>query len=177
MIAVNQFHSDGAAEYIKLGDFLTSVGIHQTASTAYTPQSNGLAERYKRKLLDKTRAMLIQAGFPLSFWLEAALHAAYLLNITGSSVLENKTPYELVFNYRTDLSELRGFGCASHVHITKERRKLKLSKRSNLGVLVRHESGMYRVWMRENRTIVASKHVKFNEKLFPAKFKDESAIR
>lgn len=173
---IKQFHSDGAKEYLKMGDFLVAAGIDQTQSTAYTPQSNGIAERYNRTLLDKTRAMLIQSGLPMSFWGEAALHAAYLSNITGSSVLKDKTPHELLFNHKPDLSKLRVFGCAAYVHQTKERRKLKLSKRSTPGILVSHQDGMYHVWLPETRKVVASKHVKFDEMLFPATDKGASEL-
>ncbi|GJX90956.1 retrovirus-related pol polyprotein from transposon TNT 1-94, partial [Tanacetum coccineum] len=42
--------------------------------------SNGLAERMNMTLLNKVRCLLIQSGLPDSFWAEATVTAAYLIN-------------------------------------------------------------------------------------------------
>ena len=81
--SIKRLHSDGAKEYVQLGSYLKELGITQTFSTPYTPQSNGLAERYNRTLLDKIRSMIHDAGLSMKFWGETALHAAYLTNVTG----------------------------------------------------------------------------------------------
>ena len=73
---IERLHSDNAKEYVKLGVYLKQKGITKTFSTPYTPQSNGLAERFNRTFLDKTRAMMCKAGLGMEFWGEAALHAA-----------------------------------------------------------------------------------------------------
>ena len=93
---IERFHSDNAKEYVALGKYLKKEGITQTFSTPYTPQSNGIAERFNRTLLDKVRAMLRDAGLDMSFWGEAALHASYLSNVTGGRANERTTPHEMV---------------------------------------------------------------------------------
>ena len=45
-------------------------GIARHKIAAGTPQHNGLAERLKRTLLERTRCMLISAGLPKAFWLK-----------------------------------------------------------------------------------------------------------
>ena len=63
-------------------------GNNWTFSSVYTPQSNGLAERMNRTLLNKTRAMLKCAGLSKSYWGEALLHATYIYNRTIANSLK-----------------------------------------------------------------------------------------
>ena len=113
--------------------------------------------------------MLTMSGLPMRFWGEAALHACYLINVTGSSAIDGKTPYEVLFNRQPDVSRIRVFGCATYVHIPKEARKLKLSPRSKPTALLGHQDGMYRVWDFEKNEVHVSKNAKFDEELLPAK--------
>ena len=59
-----------------------------------TPQQNGVAERRNRTLLDMVRSMMTHVNLPISFWGDALLTAAYILNrVPSKSVYA--TPYEL----------------------------------------------------------------------------------
>ena len=60
----------------------------------FTPQQNGVAERRNRTLMDMVRSMMAQASLPISFWGDALLTAAYLLNRVPSKSIE-LTPCEL----------------------------------------------------------------------------------
>lgn len=55
-------------------------GIQLQPTVAYSPQQNGVAERFNRTLVEKVRTMLIDSNTPKRLWLEAALMATYLLN-------------------------------------------------------------------------------------------------
>ena len=166
---VKRVHSDQAQEYKALGGYLRDQGIEQSFSTAYTPQSNGLAERYNRTLLDKVRSMLTDSGLDMKFWGEATIYATHLCNVTATKVNGGQTPYEVLFGKKPNVSKLRIFGCAAYMHMTKERRPWKLAARSMPGVFIGLENGLYRVWNLQKNEVFASKHVLVDETKFSGK--------
>jgi transposase InsO family protein len=55
-------------------------GIRITRSAPYTPESNGIAERINRTLIETVRTTLGQAGMSNMFWVEAMRNAVRLRN-------------------------------------------------------------------------------------------------
>lgn len=51
--------------------------------------------------------MLFQSCLPKHFWSYVVLHAAYLINMVPSKVLDDKTPYEVLHGSLPDLSQLK----------------------------------------------------------------------
>ncbi|CAL2268732.1 unnamed protein product [Prunus armeniaca] len=87
----------------------------------YTPQQNGVAERKNRHLLEVARSLLLSIYVPKSYWGEAVLTAAYLINRMPSQVLKFQTPLQ-VFTAACSPSIVnhlppRVFGCISFVHL------------------------------------------------------------
>lgn len=103
----------------------------------------------------------------MKFWGEAAVHDSNLHNVTRGKSNDSKTPYEIMYNKKPDVSKLRIFGCAAYIHEPKERREWKLSQRGNSGILLGHMDGMYRVWNTKTQTVSAFKHVLCKEDTFP----------
>ncbi|KAL0342871.1 UNVERIFIED_CONTAM: Copia protein [Sesamum angustifolium] len=60
----------------------------------HSPKQNGVAERRNRTCLEMARSMMAQANLPISFWGDAILTAAYILNRVPSKSVHS-TPYEL----------------------------------------------------------------------------------
>ncbi|GJV12522.1 retrotransposon protein, putative, ty1-copia subclass [Tanacetum coccineum] len=85
-------------------------GIARHLTVSGTPQQNGLAERMNMTLLNKVRCLLIQSGLPDSFWAEATVMAAYLINRSPSTALEKKTPMDLWSGHSANYEMLRIFG-------------------------------------------------------------------
>ncbi|KAE8728811.1 hypothetical protein F3Y22_tig00004072pilonHSYRG00246 [Hibiscus syriacus] len=74
------FRTDNGGEYTseEFDDFCMKECIKTQFTVANTPQQNGVAERMNRTLLERTRAMLRDAGLEKSLWAEA-VNTAYKL--------------------------------------------------------------------------------------------------
>lgn len=111
--------SDNGGEYFKGGlttHFLDHGIIHQSSCTN-TPQQNGVAERKNRHLLEMARTMCFLMQVPKSFWGEAVLTAAYLINRLPTRVLNKRAPVEVLSGSSTLFSiPPRVFGCTGFVH-------------------------------------------------------------
>ncbi|KAE8676976.1 Vesicle-associated protein 4-1 [Hibiscus syriacus] len=132
-------------------------------------------KRMNRTLNERARSMRIHAGLPKFLWAEAINTAAYLINRGPSVPLDGGIPEEAWSKKEINLSHLRVFGCISYVHINSAERS-KLDAKSNKCVFVGYggdEFG-YRFWDYENRKIIRSRDVIFNENVM---YKDRSTTK
>ncbi|CAI7866693.1 unnamed protein product, partial [Closterium sp. NIES-53] len=74
--------SDRGGEFLgaEFRSWLKRYGIKQQLTTAYTPQSNGVAERANRTIIEGGRTILVDSGLPLRFWPLAIRHATVIKN-------------------------------------------------------------------------------------------------
>ena len=159
---VQEVRTDRGGEYVnqRLTRWFISNGIRHGTTVGYMPEQNGAAERLNRTLLEKTRAMLIEARLPKNLWAEAWSTANHLRNlspVTGSSI----TPHEAFFGVKPNVDTLRIFGCTAFVHIPKVQRD-KLDAVSRRGVMVGYGNGkQYRILY--NGKVTLESAVKFDE--------------
>ena len=173
-LKIKRVRSDNGGEYRdnRFREFCANNGIKMEKTVPMTPQQNGVAERMNRTLNERARSMRMHAGLPKMFWAEAVNTAAYLINRGPSIPLDGKIPEEVWSGKEVNLSHLRVFGCISYVHIDSAERS-KLDAKSNKCVFVGYggdEFG-YRFWDYENRKIIRSRDVIFNENVM---YKDRS---
>ena len=71
-----------------------------------------MAERKYRHILEMIRSFLIDASMPAYFLLDIAYATVYTINRLRTPVLQNKTPFEVLFQRVFDYSFLKPFGCA-----------------------------------------------------------------
>ena len=107
------------------------MGIICCRSCLGTSQQNGHAERKHKHILETICALLISASCPEKFWGEAALTAVYTINRVSSSVIDNQTPYERLYNTPPNYQHLKVFGCACFVLLQPYKRS-KLEPRARL---------------------------------------------
>jgi hypothetical protein len=155
----------------KLQSILSDKGIEHRKTMPYTPQQNGLAEQWNRIILDKARAMIHSVGLSLGFWELAVDAAVHTYNRSPTRVLKWRTPHEIWNDgHVPDVSYFRIFGCLAYAHVPEELRK-KLDPRSIPTIFVGYEpeSKGYRLWNRSKRSVMLSRDVTFDERVFPAK--------
>jgi hypothetical protein len=107
-VSIKKLHSDRGGEYWSniFDAHLAKMGTERSFTVHDTPEHNGLSERLNRTVLECVRAMLHASGMPKFLWGKAINHAIYLKNRTLTRTLENKTPFEMVYGRKPDLSRL-----------------------------------------------------------------------
>ena len=105
---IKTLRTDRGREYLskQFRELCENKGIRRQLTIPGTLQQNGVAERRNRTLLDMGRSMMAQANLLISFWGDALMAAAYILNRVPSKSISS-TPYELWSNKKPDLSNLR----------------------------------------------------------------------
>ena len=68
-----------------------------------------MASFVTRVLTSSVHAMLTDSGLPKSLWVEAFNTATYVRNRTLTSVLDGRTPYDMVYGIKPDLADLCAF--------------------------------------------------------------------
>ncbi|QRW09611.1 Transposon Tf2-1 polyprotein [Ceratobasidium sp. AG-Ba] len=107
--------------------------------------------------------MQLVAQLPKYLWVEAFRHACYLKNRTYThSLVEKKTPYELMYGVKPDVSALREFGSPCWV-LDQSGKNTKLDPKSHKSTFVGIDVGgkAWRYWSHEKQTVLVSRNVKF----------------
>ena len=127
--------------------YCAKLRVVRQLTAPYTPQQNGVAERWNQTIVGMARSMLKASGLPGSFWGEAANTVVYILNRTTTRGTGGRTPYELWNGSTPAVHHLRTFGCMVHVKIAGPHLK-KLDDHSRPMTFVGYEPGSkaYRVY-------------------------------
>ena len=80
--SIKALKTDRGREYLfeRFKEICDEKGIARQLMMPYTPQQNGVAERRNQTLLEMVRLMMAQTNLPISYWGDALLTAAYILN-------------------------------------------------------------------------------------------------
>jgi transposase InsO family protein len=129
--------SDGGKEFNceAAQKVLEEHGITHRLTMPYTPEQNGAAKPENRTIVESAPSMLHSSGLPKELWAEACNTAVYILNRTGPTPVEGKTPLELWTGSYATFGHLRVFGTECYVHIPKQKRH-KWDQKIKLGQLV-----------------------------------------
>lgn len=155
--------TDNGSEYLNriLQDELKKCGIEHQTTCPYTPQQNGVAERFNRTLQERMRCMLSEAGLEDCFWAEAICYAAYLINRSPSSNIDT-TPEEMWTGKVPDLSQIRIFGTRCMTKIpSQKQRKLGVKATEGVFVGINTQTKAYRVYDLTAKKVVANRDVAF----------------
>jgi hypothetical protein len=125
----------------ELIEFCDSKGTRLERSTPYTPQQNGVAERKNRTLVEYALAMMQTADCNPRLWAEAVHTAGCVFNRTLNSATGGKTPFELWYGVKPDLSDVRVFGCKAYVQVPRALRK-KLAAKAKEAIFCGYPPGV-----------------------------------
>ena len=163
-LPVKRVRSDNGGEFCNstLSEFYTSQGVLHETTNPYSPQQNGKAERLNRTLWEKARPMLSDAGLPKHLWADAIVTANYLRNRSPLSG-RDKTPFELFYGTKPDVSHLRIFGATVFAH-TPSALRTKLDPVSQPGRLIGYAANRkgYKILLNSG-AIITSRDVTFDE--------------
>lgn len=162
---VRGIHTDGGSEFTKALTYARQQGIDVSLTTAYTPESNGLAERTHSTILSLARASLLQAKLPDDLWHYAIRHVTQCKNMVEHR-MTGKVPYEMAYGQKSlDVSHLRPFGCKVMYRPVVDKLST-FEPRLQEGVCLLHTGGgVYNVLSKDR--VIRTKHVKFVETVFP----------
>lgn len=106
--------------------------------------------------------MLLAKNLPKTLWAEAVNTAVFVLNRSGPTEVNNKSPYELFRQKTTALQRFHAFGTCCYMQIPKEKRQ-KWDAKGKKGVLVGYSSEIngFRVWIKDENKVIRSKNVIF----------------
>lgn len=68
-------------------------------------------ERKHQHILNMARAILFQSHLPNIFWSYTVLHAIFLINRIPMPLLQNVSPFELLYKKAPNYNILKPFGC------------------------------------------------------------------
>jgi hypothetical protein len=160
---IKNVRSDNGGEFCstEMEDYLKRCGIVHQKTNGYTPEQNGVSERYNRSIVEKARCLLFDAHLPKSFWAEAVNTTVYMKNRSPAAGLDSdSTPYEMWTGRKPNVSHLRIFGSPVMVHIPKEKRR-KWDKKAGKMYLVGYSDNIkgYRLYDPESRKIIVARDV------------------
>ncbi|MBW0532863.1 hypothetical protein O181_072578 [Austropuccinia psidii MF-1] len=142
-------------------------GFEHSISPPYTPEHNGIAERGNRSILEKARFLMLQTKLTDQLWAEATSTATFLLNVAPKR--DKVSLYKKWFNQKPPVSNLKTFVCKSWVGIPPIKRQSKFESIVWEGIMLVYENHAlaYRILRLQDKQVVISRHVKFDETYFP----------
>ena len=96
---------------------LKNLGVFHIKSSAYTPQQNGRIERGMRTVVEAARSVIHARSLDVNMWGEAVNYVVFTINQTGTSSVKGKSPADLWFGRKINVSKLKNFRCDCYVLI------------------------------------------------------------
>ncbi|GFW51932.1 retrovirus-related Pol polyprotein from transposon TNT 1-94 [Trichonephila clavipes] len=157
--------TDGGLEFCNkdMDNFLTELGIKHEVTNSYTPEMNGVAERFNLTALDGIKTLLKSSEVPHKFWGEALLCFTYAWNRICHKD-SNKTLFEKYSDRKPSVLHLKPFGCLAYAGVPKQIRK-KFDMRAKMGIMMGYAQRTkgYRIWLIDENKLVETINVRFDE--------------
>ncbi|GAA5829977.1 hypothetical protein JCM3770_000360, partial [Rhodotorula araucariae] len=166
---LRRFRSDNGGEFVShaWNDYLHEHGIARETPPPYSPQSNGVAERVNRSIVEGVISLLNQAGAPKDLWAEA-LHAfVFVKNRSPHAALRGRVPLAAWRGRPVRVDMLRVWGCRAWHTVTNGRSKLDDKALPLIFVGYDGDTAAYRLFDPATRKVIRSRDARFLEHEFP----------
>ena len=81
------------------------------------------------------RSLMFQSKLLMSFWGDSVQCAAFLINKIPMTIIQDKSPYEVLFGKPLKYDLLKPFGCLFYAS-TLKRERMKLDPKANPCILI-----------------------------------------
>uniref|UniRef100_A0A251S5C6 Putative ribonuclease H-like domain-containing protein n=1 Tax=Helianthus annuus TaxID=4232 RepID=A0A251S5C6_HELAN len=167
---IKRIRCDNGGEFVsnRMNDFYAEQGIILETTCPHMPQQNGIVEIKHRHLLETARALRFEANLPKKFWGECVMTAAYIINRLPSKTIDNKTPFEILFEEKPEYEHMKVFGCLAYFRNT-DTKGDKFEWKGKPGVFLGYPPGTkgYKIYDMVHNKMVVSRDVRFVENNFP----------
>ncbi|GKC26688.1 retrovirus-related pol polyprotein from transposon TNT 1-94 [Tanacetum coccineum] len=163
---VRYLRTDNDKNFINetLRNYTKEVRITHTTSTARTLQQNSVVERRNHTLVEAARTMLIFSKSLLFLWAEAVATACYTQNCSLIHTRNNKTPYELLQDYKPEQKYLHVFGALCYPTNDFEDLR-KLQPKADIRIFIGYSPSKkaYQISNKRTKLIMETMNVQFDE--------------
>ena len=164
--SIKVLRTDRGGEFCsnEFNHFCETNGIRRELTAPYTPEQNGVAERKNRTVVEMARSMLKAKHLPNSLWAEAVATAVFLLNLSPTKAVQNRTPYEAWGGTKPTVSHLKVFGCVAYALVSSQHRR-KLDEKSEKCIFIGYssQSKAYKLYKPPSGKVIISRDVVFHE--------------
>lgn len=164
------FLSDGGTEFTnnRLKALFLKSSTHHSMSYPYTPAQNGSAKHKHMHITETGLVMLFHTTITAKYWAEAFSYVVYIINRLLSSILVNRSPFELLFSVYPAYENFHVFGY--HVYSCLcDYAANKFSPKSVPCIFLgysSHQKG-FRCMDPASSQVYITLHAQFNEECFP----------
>jgi hypothetical protein len=162
-VSLKILHCDRGTEFCnkKFDRHLAQMGTKRELTVHDTHEQVGVAEHLNQMKVELAHTMLFDAKLPRFLWAEAMNHAIWIKNRAPTRALDGRSPYQVRFGTKPNLSKLVPFGTRAWVKIVKAG---KLEPRARPGFFVGfdHDSTGYRIYFPDRRVVKPEREVVFN---------------
>jgi len=160
---IKTLHSDRGGEFLgtEFTNYLKELGTRRKLTTHDTPQHNGQVERAHRTLFDGVRAVLNGSGLPQWLWGYALEYMVYVWNRTPKKAIGMKTPFEMRYKSKPNLSNIHRFGALVY-YAKREDNKLVPRGRPGFWIGLELESNRHYIYSTNSRTIAVERDIVFS---------------
>ena len=150
-----------------LGGIRSSRKLEKVHSDVCGPMQTLSNSGKRYTILEKAKCMCVHAKLPYSLWAEAANTATYVYNRVPNAPLKGKSPHEMWYGRKPDLSNLKVFGCVAYALVPAAKRRKFGDRTEKMRFLGYHKGHHgYRLMERGGNRVFYRTDVTFDEHNF-----------